>query len=332
MSTDAATVTVNVPTEGQPAVVPLPSGHLACVSCGVAVPPPFRVLERIETGGGSWTNEPPPGALIRGAAVGQKYVVGFIPMTRCATCTLTRERAAELLAEHPRVRARIGGADVALYRLGSALDGLDALASFTRPPQMTTHTDRAVRILIDTMLASGAAVRWLGRLEEGTCASTRWAHITDEQRAALSTGAAAMLKARNEAAQAFRLVWVEPPADTDLRGCLLCGVKSVEAMYGVRDEVWTAETISPRSVGGSPSGAPLVGYTCPTCSRAVERAGAAGATAMERALMMFLGYPEQLLSATELVGLRAWAVVAPTKPNRTPWDHMDTRALRDQIA
>lgn len=86
-----------------------------------------------------------------------------------------------------------------------------------------------------------------------------------------------------------------------------------------------------RSVGGSPSGQPIAGVVCPPCAHAIEHAGSVGQTAMGPAVLAHRGQSQQQLSATELIGLRAWAVVSPSIPSLKQWDHTDLQRVRDEL-
>jgi hypothetical protein len=315
---------VTIPTEGQPAIIRLDSAeHLACRSCGVQVAPPHGSgnVEHFDSHS-------------RMTIAGVQDIRGGhrVDLTYCPDCLAIRERASALLDEFPRVRAQIGGRSVALHRVESALTGLDALG---RIGSFTFHTPRGLQQLIEHMAAPGAGVRWLNRYvpiveldaSDDSCASSRWAHLNDDQRQVLREGAAALMRARTEQPRLYG-----PPADTPHRGCLLCGIGAIQALPSQSGAIWTAEFFNPSSVGG-PNGTTIVrGYTCPACSRAIEGAGSIGATAMERSLVRHLGVVQRGPVVPELVGLRAW-VVAAARPNTIAWGHLgDLDAIRRLFA
>jgi hypothetical protein len=137
-------------------------------------------------------------------------------------------------------------------------------------------------------------------------------------------------------------------------GCLLCGIGAVEVTSqqvsragGVAVatmDAWTLRAACDLTqLGGRKRGLTrLRGYTCPTCSEAVEWAGSVGPSAIERSLVVTLGLGLHWTGDRTLTRTPAWgALVAgaqriglPTLiPNDQPWQHLgDLSALRDRLA
>jgi hypothetical protein len=223
----------------------------------------------------------------------------------------------DLLAEHPRVRDRLGGADAALHRVESALYALAVLGRPVPPPGRPMAPEE-LGALLRHLSAPGAAARWLLRFtpirardaRPGTCSPRPWAHVRLSLRATLREGYAAVLRERvTLSAPPLR---IPPPALTprDLAGspgteavaalgaCLLCGIAAVTlpAAHVAREggraaaasSVWRLLAASPATLGGRAVPARVVGHTCPDCTEALRSAGAVGHEAILRAVVAHL--------------------------------------------
>lgn len=305
---------VSIPSEGQPAIVRLDSPqHLACQSCGVQVAPPHQPadIEHFDTFS----------RFVQGLDVQDIKAGHRVDLTICADCLAIRERARVLLDEHPMVGSQIGGYSVALHRVESALVGLDAL-ELTR--RFAVLSSDELRQLIEHMAGPGVTARWARRFVPvlgaesvaETCASSRWAHLTDDLRGILQKGAAALMNARIEQPEPFG-----PPRGSIHRGCILCGIESIVSLPSKSGLLWTEQEVSPQVVGGAPGTGWIRGYTCVVCSKAVTDAGSIGATAMERSIIRHLSVVQRSMARAELVGVVAWAVTG-VAPNEQPWEHL----------
>ncbi|MEU2203027.1 hypothetical protein AB0P19_03645 [Microbacterium oleivorans] len=299
------TTHVNIPTPGQPALVSLPADSLACGGCGVAVERP-TVVSRVAVNGYQ-----------RDGRLQRQDVVR---LTRCEACAAIDDAAASALGRSPEVVGRLGG--VARQSLVAALSALATLGLAS--PSLDSAAD-VVR-LIDR-LGIGGAVRFESQATPDTCSSAPWAHVGEELRATLREAGARWLREGIE-----RPVRVAPPADSDRRGCLFCGVGHVMAMPSRADSVWTATSTTLRTLGGH-STAVLDGDTCPTCAAAIEHAGSVGIGAMQRAVLDFVGYrPTGPAGADLELAVIGWGALPPgTTPNATPWQHLDVDALRRDL-
>lgn len=299
-----STTTVNISTAGQPPVVSLPSDHLACRSCGVAVPADGEVI-RVNAGH-RWERIP------GGDAGSQRAVTDWLDLGICERCASIRARAAALVADHRPLQRTLGG--VAFERVEAALLALDVLGS--EPPALRSATE--VLQLVGIVHGSGLAFEALRR--SGVCSSARWAHVEADARQALRDEVACWMRAR----LAPTAVPLGPPVDSARRGCLMCGVD--------RADVWEAIVVSTRALGGRPSPDPLEGDVCGKCADAVQAVGSVGQTSMTRALLAHSGVTRSY--ATEQVELHmlGWGALPPgTRPNREPWAHVDTSSLRADL-
>lgn len=297
-------------TRGEP--VALPMGSLACMACGVAV----NTREAAQAGVGVEVVT----AMGRVNNISRRVdniLLFETELTHCAECAAISARAVTLLGMHPRVRAEIGSLSIALDRVEGALLALDVIGQ----PAPTISTDNELRLLVEHLLPVGSTLRWSRRFSQvltgdvGTCSSSRWAHVTEGQRQETHDDVDEYQRVRDEKPELFG-----PPAG-GLRGCLLCGVGAVLAMPSRSGEVWTAENVSTGVLGGRLSAERVDGYTCPTCSRAVDEAGSLGATAMERSIVLHLGVQRLSMTVPKLVGLIGWAALGG-EPNDESWSHL----------
>lgn len=299
------TTHVNIPTPGQPAIVSLPAGSLACGGCGIAVDRP-TVTDQVAIDGYQ-----------RDGKLARQDVVR---LTRCADCAAIDDAAASALERFPGIRGRLGG--IARERLITALSALASLGM----PAPSLDTAAAVMRLIENLGTAGA-VRFGAQPTLGECSSSPWAHVAEGQRDLLRTAAARWLRLSVE-----RPVRVLPPADSARPGCLFCGVGHVMALPSRADTVWSGISTTLRTLGGT-SPAVLDGDVCPACAAAIEGAGSIGVVALQRALVDFIGWrPSGPAAADVELGVIGWgALPTSTTPNATPWQHLDVDALRREL-
>lgn len=276
----------------------LPEGHLPCLACGVAVPPPHEATEQI-----TWP------AISEGAP-SVRRPARTITMTRCESCRSTRTQAEALAASNRRLVAGIGSPSIATYRLELALTGLDVVGATLRD-----STERGLRLLLEHMTIPGGLSRWARHAESASrCAEAPWSFVGDEARADLRKGYAALLRARVERPR--------PVPHPEGGGCLLCGVGAVLALPSRAHTVWTARTVTPSSLGGR-GPERISGYLCPLCESAADAARSVGPSAMEGSLLAYLEVPRRAYAPVELRGLVGWGALHPAaEPNETPWQHM----------
>lgn len=299
-----STTQLNVPTPGQPPIVSLPTHHLACRGCGVSVPAGGDVV-RVAIGS-HWERIP-------GGSVGdQRIVTDYLDLAMCEDCAAVRAHAAAVLASYRVLQRVLGG--VALERIEGALLALDVLGA---PLPVLRSADDVV-LLVGYVQGAGIAFEALQRA--GVCSSSRFAHVTDEARQALRDGAARWMRRLTTPA----VDPLGPPEDSARRGCLLCGVS--------RADIWRGITVSTRALGGRPSPAPIEGDVCGPCADAVQAVGSVGRTSMTRAVLAHLGVARGLASETVELHMIGWgALPAGIAPNREPWAHIDTSALRADL-
>ncbi|WP_413543671.1 hypothetical protein [Citricoccus nitrophenolicus] len=350
-TTDATPTTADATTTT--ATAPLPAGHLACRSCGVAVrktasarPHAASIIGR---DGASMSVPLAPGQRPR--------PVPTVKVLKCADCTDREEYAARLLADHPRAAYALGGG-AALHRLGAVLD---ALAATGRPmPDRDSLTSPELVALARNLTAPGVALQWVTRFspvvvkgaELATCAAYPWAHMDEDRRSGARSGYAAVL-AERIAAKSGPVELSPPPVDGATRetvtapGCLLCGVGTVNidarqvVALGGREvaagKVWRPRAVTAGALGGRRRSRDEVrGHVCPPCADALDTVGALGVTAMERALRLHLtatGRKEAARNVKEgetfgLVGFSELVfrahLTGQHRPaaNGEPWDHV----------
>lgn len=294
-----STATVNIATPGQPSVVSLPTAHLACRSCGVAVPISGGDVERVQIGS-HW--EPIPGT----SPIEQRVVTDYLELGRCERCALIRSEAARVVDEHRVLLRQLGG--VVIDRVEGALLALDLLGA--ELPKL-----RSVAEVVQLVtLVHGAGIAFEAQLRFGVCASGQWAHVPDEARAALRDCAA-------------RWMPLGPPIDSERRGCMLCGVD--------RSGTWEALTASAHSLGSTVRAGwmePIEGDACAACADAISYAGAVGQTALKRALQQHLGVAHTFASDAVEMAIRGWGGLPNgTRANRSPWAHLDLDAIRRDL-
>ncbi|MDH5134619.1 MULTISPECIES: hypothetical protein [unclassified Microbacterium] len=299
-----STATVNIPTPGQPPVVPLPSAHLACRSCGVAAPTDGEVI-RVSLGH-HWGRVP------GGDAASQRAVTDWLDLGICERCTTIRGRAASLVDQHRSLQRDLGG--VAFDRVHGALLALDVLGA--DPGALRS----AASVLQLVGIVHGAGVAFEALQRPGVCASARWSHVEDDARRALRDAAARWMRTRT----ALPAEQLGPPVDSALRACAYCGVD--------RADVWEAVVVSTRALGGAPTPGYLEADLCGPCADAVQAVGSVGRSSMVRALFAYLGIPRRNLDEVVEVKMVGFgALPAGTRPNTEPWGHVDVPALRSDL-
>lgn len=301
-----STASVNVPTPGQPPVVSLPSDHVACRSCGVAVPAGGEVI-RVNAGH-RWERIP------GGDAGSQRAVTDWLDFGICDRCATIRAQAAQVASDHRVLQRDLGG--VAFERVEGALLALDVLGSPL--PELRSASD-ALRLV---GYVHGSGIAFEGQRRAGVCASSRFAHVTDEARQAMRDEVARWMRSRT--AQAVEPLG--PPLDSALRACAYCGVD--------RADIWEAVIVSRRSLGGAVSSGwmdPIEADLCGACADAVVTLGSVGRSSMLRALFAHLGIPRRNVDEVVEVKVVGFGALPRAKPSRTPWSHIDASALRADL-
>lgn len=303
----------------------LPEAALPCRSCGAAVrhakPERAEVLRVHLTVAASVLDR------MTGPVPSEE-----VPVTTCDKCADRRERAAAILAEHPRVRRMHGM--VALDRLDAALAALDLLGwrgwRGTRMVRTLTSTDEALHDLLAALATLGSAASWAaGYAREGVAAATRWGHVPDALRRDAAAAHRSLVHRRFESPAP-----VPPPTD-GARGCLLCGRDALTIRPSDRAEAWGERLqVRPASLGGSGRREPVDGYACPACWPAIRaQGGVLGLPAATAALFAFLDYERVGFGAHLREGIATpWVALRPdTPPNREPWAHLDLDRLRRSL-
>ncbi|HEY4237420.1 MAG TPA: hypothetical protein VGM45_08805 [Gaiellaceae bacterium] len=300
---------------------PLEVGALACRSCGQAVtaPEPSR-RESLTT----WPLQP-LSALSRGVPLGSEDVT----VTRCDECT-SRQVRARALVTVLSLGSIPGPGETEVERLDAALAALDLLGIRGDRSNSLTRNAEDVRELIDALAPFGGEASWGAHVQRRTvgaaeAASRRWAHVDPELTGNAWHRYGELIR------HGFESPSDCPPPERDgaVRACLLCGRGSLRVKPSDAERAWgDLRRVQPGELGGDSRPELVAGFLCPTCRVDVERAGAPGLPAVDRALLRVLGY--SLSSAgrfTRPLG-RAWVAMAPgTSPNSAPWGHLDTVRL-----
>ncbi len=298
---------------------------LACRDCGRNVSLPTKIDTLVARG----RERRLPG----GALVVDEHPYA-LDVSRCAVCLERRSRAAGILDGHPRVGRGIGSRDYALDVIDAALIALDASGIEPERAEKYAATDRDLRLMIDRLTSIGDGATWAAqftpviRLDAVLVSSDeRWLHLNPDYAQVIRDRSAAFFMALIETNVA-----VEPPED-GARGCLLCGVGTVEALKSRAESAWGNRRwqASVLSLGGSLGPEATYGYLCLTDTRVVTEVGGLGPTAVERAFTTYLGEP--LLIGWELTNVSAWiSLPAGTPPNAEPWAHQpDHDAVRESV-
>lgn len=308
----------DVPPTAAP-LVPLPPRHLACGTCGVAVPLGGEVTDVEVTDVVGRPKLPP-------FRDGTPQVLLRVSLSVCADCLAHRARARSLVDDsNPRALMRAGVAG-------------DALAVIGRPVPERLSASALAALLHHLGDADVAwASRFLDRVEDpqdaGRCSPTPWAHVPETTRTALRRAYMAHLDQRR--AQSAPPVYLGPPSADG--GCLMCGVAGVEispvdviargGLEKARQALWRPISADARVLGGPPSPVPLSGHLCPSCARARNEAGSTGLRACERALRAHLlatGRSEeaQRVREGETYGLVAWGALRDRPQPGEAWGHV----------
>lgn len=285
--------------------IKLPSGHLACEACGVAV------LTRAVA---SRTVLPSPSE--RGM-----HAVEF---ARCSSCEGVRAQAEAYVDAHPALAARLG--DIAAERIESALFGLAILGQ---------KPSGDLALLLPRMHPAAHGV-WFSNpltLQPQRCSPYPWAHVSLGQRAELRKAFAATLR--------DRLALSEPPVEVACPsgGCLLCGVRAIErsaievtqrgGLAAVARAVWRPVLTSVHALGRRGPDQ-VSGHVCPACSEAITDAGGIGQHAIGNAVLAHVQHTRGETKARRLqsllmddfpMHLLGWGALN-ARPSGTPWFHL----------
>lgn len=289
------------------ALVPLPEGRYACADCGQMAPEGSPVCERVPgRKAGGWN--------------GVRVVPGEpVALSRCSSCSGRPAVASRLLAGLGSYRrdGLILHGPALREHLVAALCGLEAAGGTTASPDDPREL-LSVFEVVPEGLAAARGARWssLASDHPGRCAPGPWAHVPEETRAALRAVSGRLMAVR--VAAGAPPVELAPPSGG---GCAMCGLASISmsaaevARLGgaeaARASVWT-------------------GGRCRPCNDAVERAGAMGPTAIERAYLSS-GYARgaalrRRIEAGELI-VRPWSG-SGAAPSSEPWAHMAAEVAR----
>lgn len=306
----------------------VPSGMLPCPSCGVAVEvmEPEKI-EVVELYGGNVRHHDETGVVRHMSEVVEVEVL------RCRPCEQIRATASDLMMSiHRRLRSNIGDSGIAVYRAEMALVALDALGiTDARRIDLHTETEGEFARTLEYLVAAGAGACWLthargrGRVAAVLLtapSSTRWGHLTGPARRALNEASVELHRSRTEKPVPVLAL------DEDGRptGCLLCGVRAVDALPSLATRVWTASEVDSDAVGGPMLAEPIEGVLCHFCDRAVDAAGGLGQSAMKISVLESLGLSEWSRTPVGL-NVTGWCVTG-RPANLTPWAHVDLDAVR----
>jgi hypothetical protein len=286
--------------------VPLPTGFLACPSCGIAVKrKPSSAVTTVEAMSRENTPPPSPGSNRQLAALRFEFL-------QCPPCADRRELAGRILDRPVPTTAKIPVEEITSW--------------------------------INRLAAPGAAAAWSSRFaptlraaaQPDTANPSPWAHVTQDGdlRREIRAWFAATLCDR--VARSAPAVELRPPTGT--AGCALCGVGSilmpasqVQSLGGrakASSAAWTPVSVDPSAIGGRRSPDRVEGFTCPECFDAIDAVGSVGQSAMHRALLGYLqaahrtSDAERLQIAGEDARLVGWAV-AQRRVNKVPWGHLE---------
>lgn len=291
----------------------LPEGALPCRDCGVAVrnpSPSSRITLASDLAGRAAESRGPGRQVIE------------LDFTTCLACSARRARAEHFAEEHTAFARRLGDRRYAATVVDSALAALDALGVSPRDIERLTGDLEGMKAAIHFLAKFGADARWVSRfvpyMRKGasinTAFGTRWEHVPDDVAQQLRDSYAEMLYRRT--ASPTR---VAPP---DGAACRFCGVGGVWGHPRDVKVLWGEERKFQPLAFGVKLSEPIHGYLCPTCRRGLESAGAMGRTAVEHAVLAYLGHDLTILGPAVIEGLHPWlAKRAGAKSNAEPWEH-----------
>ncbi|GAA6527955.1 hypothetical protein [Intrasporangium sp. DVR] len=334
--------------------IPLDPNDLACAECGRVVAGPFDLA--------AVRYAEPSGVELAGGVLSASTAgLPAEPLTTCPKCAARGGVAADLAGRLLPGGVAIGGlhytGEHVARLVRSSLVVIDVLG--VRPPDPDHLTRDVLGLMVRRLASPGSALAWSHRFaptraadaQPGTANPRPWAHVRESARSGLRRAYADLMADRLSLSAPPVALAPPPIAPRDLppgaqpltSGCLLCGVATVArpALAVARDggreaaarRVWTARPpVGPGPLGGRPSAARLVGYTCPTCTEALDHAGAVGPSAMERSLTRSLGVGGKWTEGADALGglvgfgaLAADALRAGTpapQPNTAPWAHV----------
>lgn len=293
----------------------LPEGRYACADCGQECPEGSPVCERVPVFQGRPSLDPsmPPPAL-----------AGYVLLSRCPSCAPRAARAARLLKALGSYRrdGLILHGPALRDHLVSALCGLEAAGGTSAPPDDPRELLSAFEAVCEG-LASARSARWasVASVHPGRCAPAPWAHVPEETRGALRAVAGRLMAVR--VAAGAPPVELAPPAGG---GCAMCGLSSIS--------VSAAEVARLGGADAARASAWSAGSLCRPCADAVERAGAMGPTAIERAYLAS-GYARGSGGVVALrrriedgeMTVRPWSASGAAS-SATPWAHMAAEVAR----
>ena len=280
------------------------------------------------------------------------------PMTTCSDCVRLREIAAEITALHASKGLTNGGlrltSEIAAELIHNALCAFDAAGKQMPDPERLDAS--TVQGMVRHISPTGLGLKWsnlFGPTLDATRRSAnpvRWAHWRESERRAVKVAYIDTLAERLSAqAPPVKLAPPTVSADNLVRGvipidggCMFCGIstQSMPAREVVRHggieaaakKVWGRRTnVKSDSLGGRRSPMTFAGHLCTHCLTALNRVGAIGPTARERAIIEHLGLTHRWGADYSLNDSMAWgglvasAKIAGSNPpaaNTSPWAHL----------
>lgn len=300
----------------EPKTESLTNGALACSGCGVAVPLAEAVTRGIEKVH-SFGREIRPGE-----PHGLASKESESEMSRCGSCSVRRDEAVELMTKYPEGRGQYRSDSLAHNLAENALLALAAIGE-----QVTIESDRELRLLCAVLAEHGQRLSWRARFapiamrtaKSDTAAVRSFAHVREDDLVAVRAEFA-----RYRVLRAERPIDLAPPIGS---GCYLCGVGSVKARPSRRNHVWRTGRVRPSQLGGTDT-TPREVAMCAECHLQGEAFGVYGPTVLDRLVLRAAGVDRLLGSEyLQLHGVKAWGTCGRTKPNSTPFAHLDLSGL-----
>jgi hypothetical protein len=317
-------------------VVTEASAALGCRDCGIRVTDVLAPLET-ETATARESAMPTTQGTTRVHTV---EVSVEVRMSLCDHCRDRNAAAARLVDEHPSIARRLGDRWYSTLVFESVLLAVDLIDMDWQ--HVVEASQKALPVFVQRLRDLGNPLRWstllvpVIRIEANPedPSKTRWAHVSEEARQHVRDEYATLLADVHLGPRTF----VPPEGDetrTALRGCLFCGIGTVQGSRRDGEAVWgELRSAAPATLGALGRPEDAHGYLCPVCRGAATLVGPGlGATAMERAFFAYLKVaPKSLPESQEgmfgqttvrVEGLRAWCVLpVGTRPNSTPWSHV----------